>query len=587
MNLPFAASSPVASQVPPGLGRAGTSAPSPRPAAPTVTRGHAGLRAEAAPPSVPKRSGGFASVLAAVQEHDEPSIAGPEVESRASTVDRVAASERETSDPVGESGAVEHVLADEPPAPAPAPTPWLLLSLSGGPHAWSHGSQSSPEEPGGLGGVDVAPTGGHEVAVTLADVGIIASTAPPVIVDVAMPPGLAIATGAPDASAASSGSSLPLAEGGGVGPGAAWLEPLAAHSLPIPAPTAAAVPVVAPSAVAPGADGITAPVPFGTTAESPTVAAAVAQAAAVDSSVPGAIAAVAGLETPSPRGVAAETPPTRAAAEERPAASTVIDTLGRWLTAARGTGAEVDVRLPRVAETAATPGLAVRQLADLIDAMPGAESTDAGGPNVPLTPEALLSPVSPVGTGLPTARASEVLLRLAQAGAPVSRSGRDSQTPAAMAVQMLSSALAPSPMTEAVVPPAPTAPLPPAVGDQVLQQVVQSLRMQWKDGIGEAKVHLRPDALGSVSVTLRVEGGAVTAVVRAESSQVQEWVLQHQQTLRQQLESAGLRLDELVVSPDDDRQPDHRQDAPPDQRRRARNSNADAATDSARFEGLL
>ena len=94
-------------------------------------------------------------------------------------------------------------------------------------------------------------------------------------------------------------------------------------------------------------------------------------------------------------------------------------------------------------------------------------------------------------------------------------------------------------------------PLAPSVGDQVLHQVVSSLKMQWKDGIGEAKLHLRPDALGAVSVSLRVEAGAVTAVVRADSPQVQEWVVQHQQTLRQQMEAAGLRLDELVVTPDD------------------------------------
>ena len=98
---------------------------------------------------------------------------------------------------------------------------------------------------------------------------------------------------------------------------------------------------------------------------------------------------------------------------------------------------------------------------------------------------------------------------------------------------------------------APAVPLAPSVRDQVLHEVVSSLKMQWKEGIGEAKLHLRPDALGAVSVSLRVEAGAVTAVVRADSPQVQEWVLQHQQTLRQQMEAAGLRLDELVVTPDD------------------------------------
>ena len=117
----------------------------------------------------------------------------------------------------------------------------------------------------------------------------------------------------------------------------------------------------------------------------------------------------------------------------------------------------------------------------------------------------------------------------------------------------------------------PAAPaLPPEVAEQVMQQVVSSLKMQWKDGVGEAKLHLRPDALGSVSVSLRVEAGAVTAVVRAEISQVQEWVLQHQQTLRQQMEAAGLHLDELVVSPDDQRQQAREDSSPEPHRRRQR-----------------
>ena len=118
-----------------------------------------------------------------------------------------------------------------------------------------------------------------------------------------------------------------------------------------------------------------------------------------------------------------------------------------------------------------------------------------------------------------------------------------------------------------------------------MQQVVSSLKMQWKDGVGEARLHLRPDALGSISVSLRVEGGAVTAVVRAENSQVQEWVLQHQQTLRQQMEAAGLHLDELVVSPDDQRQ-QAREDASPEPHRRRQRVGArtDDGAEVPRFE---
>jgi flagellar hook-length control protein FliK len=87
----------------------------------------------------------------------------------------------------------------------------------------------------------------------------------------------------------------------------------------------------------------------------------------------------------------------------------------------------------------------------------------------------------------------------------------------------------------------------------VVDQVVKSMRVQWKNGVGEARIQLRPEHLGPVDISIKVDGGSITAVVRAESSQVQEWILSHQQSLRQQLEAAGLRLDALVVSPDAER----------------------------------
>jgi flagellar hook-length control protein FliK len=86
-----------------------------------------------------------------------------------------------------------------------------------------------------------------------------------------------------------------------------------------------------------------------------------------------------------------------------------------------------------------------------------------------------------------------------------------------------------------------------------MDQIVKSLQVHARNGIGEARIQLRPEHLGAVSILLKVEGGAVTAVVRADSPQVQEWILSHQHSLRQQLEAAGLRLDDLTVSPDDER----------------------------------
>ncbi len=111
---------------------------------------------------------------------------------------------------------------------------------------------------------------------------------------------------------------------------------------------------------------------------------------------------------------------------------------------------------------------------------------------------------------------------------------------------------------------------PPAEASAVVDQVVKSLRVQWKQGLGEARILLRPEHLGPVDVSIKVEGGAVTAVVRAESAQVQEWLLANQQSLRQQLEAAGLRLDDLVVSRDGERRRQQQDPTPDEQQRRAR-----------------
>lgn len=128
----------------------------------------------------------------------------------------------------------------------------------------------------------------------------------------------------------------------------------------------------------------------------------------------------------------------------------------------------------------------------------------------------------------------------------------------------------------AAAPPAP----PPELPATVLDQIVKSLRVQSREGVSEARIQLRPEHLGALSIVLKVEGGAVTAVIRAESADVQEWVLSHQQSLREQLEAAGLRLSDLTVSPDAERrrEPQH---APP----RPRTRRADGS--QPRFEVVV
>jgi flagellar hook-length control protein FliK len=104
------------------------------------------------------------------------------------------------------------------------------------------------------------------------------------------------------------------------------------------------------------------------------------------------------------------------------------------------------------------------------------------------------------------------------------------------------------------VSPLPGAPAMPNEHDVTLQ-LVQSMRMQFRDGIGEAVLKLKPEHLGSVSISLRVENGGLKANVQADMPAVRQWLESQQDTLRSALSEHGLRLDRFDVEPDAQRQP--------------------------------
>jgi flagellar hook-length control protein FliK len=88
----------------------------------------------------------------------------------------------------------------------------------------------------------------------------------------------------------------------------------------------------------------------------------------------------------------------------------------------------------------------------------------------------------------------------------------------------------------------------PAAESDLPRQIVQAMRLQWKDGIGDARIRLLPDYLGEVNVAIRVEHGTVMAVLEASTPAVRQWVESHEPMLRQSLAEQGLHLDRLIVS---------------------------------------
>ena len=94
-------------------------------------------------------------------------------------------------------------------------------------------------------------------------------------------------------------------------------------------------------------------------------------------------------------------------------------------------------------------------------------------------------------------------------------------------------------------------------------RIVQSLRLQFQRGGGDAIVHIKPEHLGPLTISLRVENGTVSAHVTADNPVTAEWLQSNEQTLRDGLKSNGLQLDRLVVNRDADPsgRPPHREES--------------------------
>ncbi len=110
-----------------------------------------------------------------------------------------------------------------------------------------------------------------------------------------------------------------------------------------------------------------------------------------------------------------------------------------------------------------------------------------------------------------------------------------------------------------------------------LSRLVQSIRVQARDGVSQASVRLNPEHLGEVAIAIRVDNGIVTAVVRAEAGDVRQWLRGQEDSIRAALAEQGLTLDEFVVEQDGRRGRDQEQQGEEQPRRnRARGQRVNA-----------
>src|SRR5262249_38509338 len=98
---------------------------------------------------------------------------------------------------------------------------------------------------------------------------------------------------------------------------------------------------------------------------------------------------------------------------------------------------------------------------------------------------------------------------------------RATKTAVVPAIHLSEAASFDAAVRQAAPPSVPTLALPNEEG--VMSSIVQSMRLQMHDGVGTAVVHLEPEYLGAVSISLRVENGVVTASLHAENPQVRAW----------------------------------------------------------------
>ncbi|MGE3508780.1 MAG: flagellar hook-length control protein FliK [Vicinamibacterales bacterium] len=121
-------------------------------------------------------------------------------------------------------------------------------------------------------------------------------------------------------------------------------------------------------------------------------------------------------------------------------------------------------------------------------------------------------------------------------------------------------------------------------GEGLPSQIVQAMRLQWHGSGGDARIRLQPHYLGELTISLKVEQGAVIAYLAASQSDVRQWIESNESLLRHTLAQHDLRLERLVVTEDEpDRPSEHgsRREAQDDQRppSRRRRSESDATFD--------
>lgn len=157
------------------------------------------------------------------------------------------------------------------------------------------------------------------------------------------------------------------------------------------------------------------------------------------------------------------------------------------------------------------------------------EGAALGVPIAPGVPQA-----GPATAGAPAVASAATAVQPAQAARPVN--GTQAFVDAAKATK-------PGPEAPKQAAPAGSTPDPKLI--EHAEKVLRQIRVNLRPGMNEITLNLKPVDLGRLSIDLRMQSGALAAVVRAESPETLELLKQQAPELRAVLAQEGIRAEEL------------------------------------------
>jgi flagellar hook-length control protein FliK len=282
-------------------------------------------------------------------------------------------------------------------------------------------------------------------------------------------------------------------------------------------------------------------------------------------------------------GAAAETTPQATAVVARPAADVTVPLRESNPSGVPGEPERFAPRVPNTADPAASAVKSSQVVAELAASAavttPSAvrATNGAGSPSEPERSAARPSGQAAFAAAAPgPAAAGGVDLQQQNGAGDRGSSGQPFEQPAASAPAPLNAATQAMPQpvfpvasldvlvhqADAALGTTPSVPRDAEIEN--LSRLVESMKVQYRQGIPEATIRLKPEHFGEVTISIRVERGAVSAVMHADTPEAQQWLAGHEDRLRSGLADQGLHLDRYVV------QRDRSQDQPRQQHQQQR-----------------